>query len=273
MKRHVINQVHQILLKLYIKKINQCAVFIADISPVTFLDDGKQIPNPNVLLEEGFALRCLGSERIILISNNDAQGLPFDIAQRRITNINLDLTGPLRMALLAAQNVTLNEYQRNSLDHDSNVYIKFTEIIGSEHTLLDILSSIHTNLRISKFNYSILDKIIKWHEYGDGKYINSDINVNVVVFTLSISKLLELIDSSIVDTLYQGHLPLDNFTEEDIKESNKHDYWYFKKLYSDYSPLDDERVLRAQNELLKSSGEVKQAYIKYRDSVRNNLFL
>ena len=47
-------------------KINQCAVFIADVSPIVEHND-KRIPNPNVLLEEGFALRSIGCLSLIHI--------------------------------------------------------------------------------------------------------------------------------------------------------------------------------------------------------------
>ena len=50
-------------------KINQCAVFIADVSPIVEHND-KRIPNPNVLLEEGFALRSIGCRRIIWLIGN-----------------------------------------------------------------------------------------------------------------------------------------------------------------------------------------------------------
>ena len=49
-------------------KINQCDVFIADITPIVSIesrDDDKEklIPNPNVMEESGFALRAIGENR------------------------------------------------------------------------------------------------------------------------------------------------------------------------------------------------------------------
>ena len=58
---------------------------IADLSYV-HKKEGKGIPNPNVLLEYGFALQCLGDARIIGIMNKyygNEDIIPFDLKHRR----------------------------------------------------------------------------------------------------------------------------------------------------------------------------------------------
>jgi hypothetical protein len=75
-------------------KINKCNAFIADISIINCDYEKKKTPNPNVLLELGYAARTLGWERIICICNIDFGGLnelPFDLRNRRI--IKYSLTG------------------------------------------------------------------------------------------------------------------------------------------------------------------------------------
>src|SRR5690349_11799286 len=74
------------------KKIEDCDIFFADITPV--LEDPTRVsekdkhktPNPNVILELGYAIRCLGWERIILVMNKaygEPDELPFDFRHRR----------------------------------------------------------------------------------------------------------------------------------------------------------------------------------------------
>lgn len=68
------------------KRIQECAVFVADVTFVGATDGGKKLPNPNVLIELGFAARSIGWERTILVMNSDygpATELPFDILQHR----------------------------------------------------------------------------------------------------------------------------------------------------------------------------------------------
>ena len=74
-------------------KIDNCDLFIADLSPC-FTGDQKRVkksPNPNVLVELGYAVKTLGWERVICLCNTDfGKEYPFDIAHNRITGFSLD---------------------------------------------------------------------------------------------------------------------------------------------------------------------------------------
>lgn len=68
------------------KRISECSVFVADLTFVAESTGGRKIPNPNVLIELGYAARCIGWERTILVMNSafgSANNLPFDILQHR----------------------------------------------------------------------------------------------------------------------------------------------------------------------------------------------
>ncbi len=71
-----------------LEKIKNCDAFISDVSIVTGdKDEGSRLsPNPNVLLELGYAISAIGWDKIILICNSeygDDEDLPFDIRQHR----------------------------------------------------------------------------------------------------------------------------------------------------------------------------------------------
>lgn len=70
-----------------LRKIRECAVFIADVTPIETTVGGKKLPNPNVMLELGYALANLGLERIILVMNQSEGAslrvLPFDLRHWR----------------------------------------------------------------------------------------------------------------------------------------------------------------------------------------------
>jgi hypothetical protein len=71
-----------------LNKIEQAAVFVADITPISKAETGKQTANPNVLIELGYAKKALGTSRIILIWNtalweSKPEDLPFDLRHRR----------------------------------------------------------------------------------------------------------------------------------------------------------------------------------------------
>lgn len=81
-------------------KIDNCDIFIADVSAVcqyeTIDKDGnkkiKYMPNPNVMLELGYATHVVGWDRVICVLNSDygaPENMPFDIASRRLTPFSL----------------------------------------------------------------------------------------------------------------------------------------------------------------------------------------
>ncbi len=70
------------------KKIDSSAVFVADMTFTGTRLDGRPTPNPNVLIEYGWALKALGHERVICVMNSaygkpSRENLPFDLAYLR----------------------------------------------------------------------------------------------------------------------------------------------------------------------------------------------
>ena len=88
------------------KKINECHVFIADITFIDSFDRNNEIkvkrtPNPNVLTELGYAAAKIGWENIITVFNSNygrVEDLPFDIKLRRplIYNFNGETTSEIK---------------------------------------------------------------------------------------------------------------------------------------------------------------------------------
>ena len=77
------------------EKIDRCDLFLADITLINDSDSGyRRTPNPNVMIELGYAIKTLGWERILLIQcedYGDIEEIPFDINHRRICNFSLGI--------------------------------------------------------------------------------------------------------------------------------------------------------------------------------------
>jgi hypothetical protein len=81
-----------------LRKIEESAVFVADLTPLTRGpspdgEPGKALPNPNVCVELGWALKAPGYERVIAVMNTHGgyvvEDLPFDLRQRRVMTYEL----------------------------------------------------------------------------------------------------------------------------------------------------------------------------------------
>ena len=73
-------------------KISASNVFVADVTITTKAEGQRPTPNPNVLIELGYAVKTLGYERVIPVFNTafgDFPDLPFDLRGRRLLPYNM----------------------------------------------------------------------------------------------------------------------------------------------------------------------------------------
>lgn len=81
-------------------KIDEADAFVCDVSIVTGREGLlKPSPNPNVLIELGYAIKSLGWKKIILVMNTAWGGpelLPFDLKTKRATTYEMAVETPER---------------------------------------------------------------------------------------------------------------------------------------------------------------------------------
>ncbi len=73
------------------QKIEKAAAFVADVSIIN-PGLGRPTPNPNVLIELGYALKTLGNPRTVLVANTangPVEALPFDLRAKRVLTYHL----------------------------------------------------------------------------------------------------------------------------------------------------------------------------------------
>lgn len=114
-------------------KIEKSILFICDISIVTKGESTRKSPNPNVLIELGFAVKQLGWERVICLFNENTgniEDLPFDLRQKRILVYNPELPDEKkRITAILGSNIKvlfsegklftpLNDYMKSRIDRN-----------------------------------------------------------------------------------------------------------------------------------------------------------
>ncbi|MBX3620623.1 MAG: hypothetical protein KF891_11660 [Rhizobacter sp.] len=135
------------------EKIDKSAIFIADVTLVGSTPDGKKTPNPNVMIELGYAMKSLGPGCLVLVANSAGgfrpEDLPFDLRHRRgpITyeladsadrdarskaqkSLVKDLTGALRVNLTSLAPAPIAEPpQYTSLADDRSIWFDPSQIL------------------------------------------------------------------------------------------------------------------------------------------------
>ncbi len=119
-----------------LNKIADAAVFVADLTPIAKSPDGKWLPNPNVMIELGWAMHRPGWERVIgilnMASGAKVEDLPFDIRHRRIVTFVLSETTdkPTRTAVRSKLVKELKEALQTNLEERADDHAATVQIAG-----------------------------------------------------------------------------------------------------------------------------------------------
>lgn len=137
------------------EKITVADIFVADITTINPDYGGRKTPNPNVLVELGFAIAKLGWPRIILLYNTNIgtfpDDVPFDFDRQRISAFKVvDKTdgngkGNLRGMLIEAIGSIIQKNPPRA-DMFSEKAIEQTRKKRDTETLRKILSTLHLPL-------------------------------------------------------------------------------------------------------------------------------
>ena len=105
--------------KTIFQKIASSDIIVADVSLINASQLGRRAPNPNVLLELGYALHALGDERVILVFNTAygmLEDLPFDLRMRRVMPYSMPEIGQERSSERKALESKLDDAIRVALE-------------------------------------------------------------------------------------------------------------------------------------------------------------
>jgi len=209
-----------------IDKIKKCDVFVADISIINS-DSGekyRKTPNPNVLLELGYALALLGTEKILLFFNEsygDETGIPFDIRQNRRISYSLLPDGnkaQLRKELGKSTAFAIKEIINSGRSlNKKEPFIKVDFFDIKEDKIID------TDLIINKYDIDIsnemknarkdLDEILKIDGSMDPKW-----NSKVELYKDAINSYIEYLENKSKD--YYLSFYRDKYTKLTLSVSN-----------------------------------------------------
>ena|SRR5438270_4173636 len=97
-------------------KIENADAFVCDVSLVTPRRARRATPNPNVLIELGYAMHVLGENRAVMVLNRaygDVGRLPFDLDKRRVLIYRID--EDMGQEALAQERTRLHDALKNAL--------------------------------------------------------------------------------------------------------------------------------------------------------------
>lgn len=125
------------------EKIDKCDVFICDVTPVAKFEE-KEIPNPNVMTELGYALARVGENRVVFVAMSgdwNHNHMPFDIRNRRIGTFKSEKNCILDFEIESAVKYSI-EHRKEEQIKELKDYVAQNEIISFSEMLINMTNSL-----------------------------------------------------------------------------------------------------------------------------------
>lgn len=103
------------------RKISKSSIYICDVSIINNEYNGRKTPNPNVLIELGYAIKVLNYSNVILVMNEefgDVNSLPFDLKTKYVITYNTKKQKDMLVSKLESQLKTIFSNQESTKEED-----------------------------------------------------------------------------------------------------------------------------------------------------------
>lgn len=141
------------------RKIDDCGIFLADVSLVDSASSGRSIVNQNVMFELGYAIGRHSETRVIMVANSDlgdVKNLPFDISHHRVIQFSPS-ADPKGEKLQASLNSAINIHLQSLIAQQ-----KETQVTSDKEKLLNAIENSKPTRTVSK----------KYFETAYAQYLN-----------------------------------------------------------------------------------------------------
>ena len=286
---------------LIFNKILQSDIFICDITLINNSWFNRRIkarltPNPNVIMELGFAVNNIGWERIICVNNlkhGSLEQLPFDIRGHRIATYNSEDKGykdKLTQTMLAAITSIIGDYskieKRHNVQkhkiHDKDIFEKIAKIC-SETELHDSLSSAVNSLFSNDYYYKKWDGVIEFYKESMNFFLDTDVDITFRAFLSKLDEFRMLCyqkffsdEASRKKPKLQDYVDAGMEITDELQFEIQQSYVYRphkEPFESETYPEADDRIHKLQDELYELAREVMTAYQQFVLTTKKNILV
>jgi hypothetical protein len=277
-------------------KIDNADIFVADVTLINnmFINRflGKRLtPNPNVLIELGYAIKALGWDRIICINNLNLganEQLPFDIRGHRISTFKSlsdkeksSLTSTLSVAIksIVDSYPAIIKKRKTQLfkNHDEEIFRQIQELLTERQLEEDL------NVVVGSLHYKASDtaRWIKFIRFYDNT-LNHFTNPEVDKAFSALTKQVEAFKNQVIikinkqvnkgKRLYEYQEPITDEIRHEVDENT----WFFvsKDPWFGESWIEaDQRIAGYGRELNQAADDALSSYREFLKVYKSNILL
>lgn len=267
-------------------KIEESDIFVCDVSLINNslinrIANNRLTPNPNVMVELGYAINLLGWERIICVNNSnlgDNESLPFDIRGHRISTFNgcdsnekKKMISIFKSAIISVlegyENIVERHKKQSVKGHDIKTFNVIKEII-TENNLNEEISTVVNSLYYNNYFFNKWSKIIEHCKETSNHFINTSVNEQLLLLVKHIEEFRSLSMKHIVDVRNISPTILEledsgiDISEDDRRQALQNERFFFHNEPYQNEEYEDvhRRRAEASDELYKVSEKIKSTY-------------
>ena len=267
-----------------LKKIESCDLFVCDITPIRKpwiafnSTQEKEVPNPNVMYELGFAVSALGWSRCILVWNNkfgDVNHSPFDI--RNYSTVTYQI-GKKELSLEGVLNEKIKRYDElvyewrlaKERSYDAERFATI-DAVFPERELLDSIDNFLTNRVYSRYAYNKWDELIyQYGHYPDTHFVDEDIHERYQEFIDALARM-ESFAATYNKPLHSNKEYVEGMDENEWSRGYR---YIFIDPYVQMDEDDARKVQRRIDDLFDEIGPlVTRTYHEFRSLIKKKLLI
>jgi hypothetical protein len=176
------------------EKIKNCDIFVSDVTIInktllSSLMKHRLTPNPNVLIELGYAVNLIGWQRVICINDTKfslIEDLPFDIRGHRITTFKssdkkakeeliLILKKAFQSIINNYDNIIAEQLKASNKFHDLNIYKQITKICN-ETTLTYSISLCVNSLFVNQVYLDNWNDLQRFYQLSINLFLDKELD-------------------------------------------------------------------------------------------------
>lgn len=261
-----------------LSKIMNCDVFVADISPVHMAGDDL-LPNPNVLLELGFAMGVVGMSRIILLAKEGewkAKDLPFDINHKRIDFFNdeKDLKGLgdwIYCCIESSEESGKSDDRMRRIEHDIKKFREFDKV-WPEDVFLSSFETISNSALFNDYELDLWHDVKNWLMKSENLFVTNTIKEAASGLLQSLFVFLQF-TVKYWSSSYRRWCPDIPKDEKDELRIKLQRYYEWEPEGDKNSPLYRQREEVVEKGLNKYIPPIGAAYREFRSAVKSELYV
>jgi len=261
-----------------LSKIMNCDVFVADITPVHVIEEDL-LPNPNVLLELGFAMGVVGMSCIILLAKEGewkVKDLPFDINHKRIDFFKdeEELKGLgkwIKCCIESSEESGKSDDRMRRIEHDIKKFREFDKF-WSEDVFLSSFETISNSALFNDYELDLWYDVKYWLMKSENLFVTNTIKEAALSLLHSLSDFLQFTVKywSSSYRRWCSDIPKDKKDELRIKLQR---YYEWEPEGDKNSPLYRQREEVVEKGLNKYLPPIGVAYREFRSAVKSELYV